>query len=216
MTHTRVLIVDDHPAVRKGIQMFLSTDPCVQVVGEAENGQDALCQAMNQDPDVIVIDLLMPGGAGVEAIAKIKRCIPDVKIIVLTMFSDELCVTASVRAGADGFLLKNADGGQLLQAIEAVQRGITPLDPRVAHVFRAVARDEYRTEYRALTTREKEILKLVVRGLNNQAIARELDLSQNTVKTHLKNILNKLDVSDRTEAAVQAVHLGLILPSEDE
>jgi DNA-binding NarL/FixJ family response regulator len=216
MAHTRVLIVDDHPAVRKGIQMFLSTDPDVQVVGEAENGEDALRQARNQEPDVILIDLLMPGGAGVEAIAEIKRRIPDVKVIVLTTYSDESSVTASVRAGADGFLLKDADGGQLLQAIQAVQRGNTPLDRRVAHVFRAVARDEDRTEYRALTEREKEVLKLVVRGLNNQAIAHELDLSQDTVKTHLKNIFSKLGVSDRTGAAVQAVQLGLILLSEDE
>jgi DNA-binding NarL/FixJ family response regulator len=132
MNYTRVLIVDDHSVVRKGIQMFLATEPSIQVVGEAGDGQGAIRKATDLRPDVILMDLVMPHGDGVEAIAKIKRCVPTAKIIVLTTFKDGARINAALQAGADGYLLKDADGDALLQAIHAVQQGNAPLDPYVA------------------------------------------------------------------------------------
>ncbi len=216
MNQTRVLIVDDHAVVRKGIQMFLSTEPTVQAIGEAVSAQDAIHKAQSLQPDVVLMDLVMPQGDGVEAIAEIKRRTPNIKVIVLTTFGDEVRVNAAMEAGADGYLLKDADGEALLQAIHAVQRGDVPLHPRVArYLVRGTAGNDDVGRVSDLTEREKEILRLVAQGLSNKAVAQALNICEGTVKVHVSNILSKLNVSSRTEAAVWAVQIGLISPGED-
>lgn len=217
MNQTRVLVVDDHAIVRKGIWMFLSTELSIQMVGEAVDGQDAVRKAKSLQPDVILMDLVMPNEDGIEAIAEIKRCMPSVKIIVLTTFGDEAKVNAAMEAGADGYLLKDADGEELLQAIHAVQEGDMPLHPHVTrHLVKgdvARHRDTNRAEH--LTDREKDVLRLVAKGLSNKGIAQVLSLCEGTVKVHVSNILSKLDVSSRTEAAVRAIQMGLISSDEE-
>ena len=216
MNETRVLIVDDHAVVRRGIQMFLETDPCIQVVGEAEDCQDAVRKAKSLQPDVILMDLVMPHGDGIEAIAEIKRHSPDLQVIVLTTFGDEARVRAAMEAGANGYLLKDADGAALLQAVHAVQRGDMPIHPRVTqYLVTNFAKRDDANGNKSLTEREKQILRLVSQGLSNKAIAQSLCLSAGTVKVHVSNILEKLGVSNRTEASVLALQMGLISSSED-
>ncbi len=216
MTATRVLIVDDHAVVRRGIQMFLETDPSIQIVGEAEDCRDAVQKARNLQPDIILMDLVMPQGDGIEAIAEMKHHSPDLKVIVLTTFGDEPRVMAAMEAGANGYLLKDADGGALLQAVHAAQQGDTPIHPHVVQylVRNFTKRDSVNGNNR-LTEREKEILQLVSQGLSNKAIAKSLSLTPGTVKVHVSNILDKLGVSNRTEASVLALQMGLISPTED-
>jgi len=214
MNPTRVLIVDDHAVVRKGIQMFLSTEPSIRVVAEAEDGQEAIRQAKSLQPDVVLMDLVMPQEDGIEAIAEIKRCVLNIKVIALTSFKDEAKFKAAIEAGADGYLLKDADGDSLLQAIRAVQQGGMPIDPQVArHFVRDGMQREATTGH--LTEREKEVLQLVARGLSNKAVAQALKISEGTAKVHISNILGKLNASSRTEAAVQALQMGLVLPGEE-
>jgi NarL family two-component system response regulator LiaR len=216
MDVTRVLIVDDHIVVRRGIQMFLDTDPLIQIAGEAENGRDAIRKAKALQPDVILMDLVMPNSDGIEAIAKIKRLIPDVKIIVLTTFGDEPRARAAMKGGADGYLLKDADGEALLQAIHGVQRGDMPIHPSVApHLIRNHTESHGTGGIGNLTEREKQVLRLVAQGLSNKAIAEALNLSPGTVKVHVSNIIGKLGVSSRTEACVLALRSGLIPPVDD-
>jgi NarL family two-component system response regulator LiaR len=211
MSQIRVLIVDDHAVVRKGIQMFLSTEPSIQAVGEAEDGQDAVRKAKSLQPDVVLMDLVMPKGDGIEAIAKIKRCVSNVKIIVLTTFKDGARINAALQAGADGYLLKDADVDALLQAIHAVQQGDAPLDPCVArHLVSNVTQHKGADGIKHLTEREEEVLRLVAKGLSNKAVARALNLSEGTTRIHVSNILGKLNALSRTEAAVRAVQMGLI------
>jgi DNA-binding NarL/FixJ family response regulator len=216
MSQIRVLIVDDHAVVRKGIQMFLSTEPSIQAVGEANDGQDAVRKAISLQPDVVLMDLVMPKGDGIEAIAKIKGCVSNVKIIVLTTFKDGGRINAALQAGADGYLLKDADGDALLQAIHAVQQGNAPLHPSVArHLVSNVTQDKGADGISHLTEREKEVLRLVAKGLSNKAVARALNLSEGTTRIHVSNILGKLNALSRTEAAVKAVQLGLISLGQD-
>jgi len=216
MNATRVLIVDDHAVVRRGIQMFLATDPDIQLVGEAADCQGAVQKAKHLQPDVILMDLVMPRGDGIEAIGEIKRTNPDVKIIVLTTFGDEPRVKAAMEAGASGYLLKDADGDALLKAVHAAQKGAMPIHPQVTqHLVRSFIKGEDTTGAKSLTEREKEILGLLSRGSSNKAIADALDLSPGTVKVHVSNILGKLNVSNRTEASIRALQMGLIPPVED-
>jgi DNA-binding NarL/FixJ family response regulator len=211
MNVTRVLTVDDHVVVRRGVQMLLGTDASIQLVGEAESGPDAVRNAKALQPDVVLLDLVMPNGDGIESIAEIKRSIPDVKIIVLTTFGDEARAKAAIEAGADGYLLKDADGEALLAAIHAVQRGDMPIHPHVApHLIRNHKQFHTAGGIGILTEREKEVLQLVAQGLSNKAIAEALTLSPGTVKVHVSNILGKLNVSSRTEASVLALRSSLI------
>ena len=211
MNQIRVLIADDHAVVRKGIQMIIGTEPAIQLVGEAKNSSEAVYQAQRLQPDVILLDLVMPDEDGLEALIEIKRSHPNIKIIVLTTFEEDHRIQAALEAGADGYLLKDADGEALLRAIEAVQQGEMPLHPRVArHVFGG------RTDYLDtpqidhLTEREKEVLQLLAKGLSNRDVAQRLSLSEGTVKIHVSNILGKLQVSSRTEAAMLAIQQGLV------
>jgi DNA-binding NarL/FixJ family response regulator len=213
----RVLIVDDHAVVRRGIQMFLNTEASVQIVGEAENCSQAVQEARMLQPDVILMDLVMPMGDGVEAIAEIKRHSPDIKIIVLTTFADEPRIQAALKAGANGYLLKDADEGALLKAIHDVTQGDIPLNPHIArHLVNSLTLHDDVPGDRPLTEREKEILRLVAQGLSNKAIAQSLGLTEGTIKVHVSNILGKLNVSSRTEASVRALQTGLISPLEDK
>lgn len=210
MQATRVLIVDDHVIVRKGIRMLLESEPGVQVVGEAGNGQEAVEQVKNLLPDVVLMDLVMPQEDGVTAILKIKPHYPQVKIIVLTTFNDRFKIAAALKAGANGYLLKDADGEALLQAIRTVQQGGMPLHPQISSDLRQTLNYSAMDKACSLNEREKEILQLLARGWSNKEVAYALSLTEGTVRVYVSHILNKLDVSSRTEAAIQAARMGLI------
>jgi DNA-binding NarL/FixJ family response regulator len=219
MKQTRVLITDDHYFVRKGIRMFLEAESSIDVVGEAESGQEVIQQVAKLQPDVILMDISMPQGDGIEAISIIKQNRPNVKVIVLTMYEHQSKVIAAlVDAGADGYLLKDADDSALLQAIEAVQRGDMPLHPRIARqlVKGMAQQNKPLNSVFDLTEREKKVLQLVAQGLSNKETAQVLNLSGGTVKIHMSNILNKLNVSSRTEAVVRAIQLGLITIDQND
>ena len=216
MDRIRVLVVDDHDVVRKGIQMIVNTEPAIQIIGEARDGQDAICQAHYLQPDVVLMDLVMSPINGIEAIAQIKQDYPKIKIIVLTTFEDEDKINAAMKFGADGYLLKDADGEFLLQAIQAVHQGDMPLHPRIArYLFKGETAQDETNRIDRLTEREKQILQLVAQGHSNKEIAELLSLTKGTVKVHVSNILGKLGVSSRTESAVLAAQLGLIAIAED-
>lgn len=209
MRQIRVLIVDDHAVVREGMRMIMSTENTLQVVGEAKDGLDAIHQVESLQPDIILMDLVMPKG-GIEAIAEIKHRFPHIKIIVLTTFEDELRIKAAMGAGADGYLLKEADGEAILKAIRVVQQGEIPLHPRVIkYLIKGITNQISTNGLDRLTEREKEVLQLIAKGLNNKTMAGALNLSEGTVKIHVKNIFNKLNVSTRTEAAILAAQMGL-------
>ncbi len=217
MNQIRILIVDDHVVVRQGIRMLVGTEPSIQVVGEAADAQGAIRKAESLQPDVILMDLVMPRGDGVEAIEEIKHLMPGVKIIALTSFGDKARVKAAMKAGADGYLLKDADGEALLTAIRTVRRGGMPIHPDVAgHLVGRTAEGNGMPRGRSLTPREREVLALIVGGLSNRAVAKTLGISEGTTKVHVSSILRKLDVSSRTEAAVRALTLGLVLSNEEE
>lgn len=213
MERIRVLVVDDHTVVRTGIQILVSTEPAIEIVGEAKNGREAIHLAQVLQPDIIVMDLLMPEKNGIEAITQIKRDCPRVKILVLTTFEDEGQINAALEAGADGYQLKDANGEALLHAIRATQMGDMPLHPRVARYlfkFKAARENISLSRINGLTEREREVLQLIARGLGNKEIAQILNLTTGTVKIHVSNILGKLKVSSRTEASVLAVQAGLV------
>jgi len=211
MNPIRVLTVDDHLVVRQGIRMIAGTDKTIQIVGEAKDGQSAFHQVKELRPDVVLMDLVMPNENGIEAMVRIKRDQPQIKVVVLTTFEDEDKIRAAMAAGADGFLLKDADGDALLKAIHIAYRGEMPLHPRIArHLFKkdTPANSEL-NRIDDLTEREKDVLEFVVKGLSNKEVARALSISEGTVKIHVSNILGKLNVSSRTEAAVKATHMGI-------
>jgi len=211
MTQTRLLIVDDHVVVRKGLQTVLGAESSINVVGEAEDGEEAIWKAKSLRPDVILMDLVMPGLGGIKAIAEIKQCISNVKIIVLTSFEDHAKIDAAMEAGADGYLLKDVGRHALVQAIRTVQQGDLPLAPHAArHLVRSAVRSRNTPEREPLTKREQEVLQLVARGSCNRAVAEALNIGEGTVKVHMANILRKLNASSRTEAAVRALQTGLV------
>lgn len=210
MKPIRLLIVDDHIITRKGIFMFLSTEPDIEIVGEAESGPEAVWRARALRPDVILLDLVMPQGDGLDAIPHLKQDLPDVKIIVLTTFDDESRVKAALKAGANGYLLKDANGATLLQAIHAVQNGGVPLHPIITKYLLKETYQHDHNGHTYLTRREKSVLQLVARGLSNKEVAHTLHLSEGTIKTHVSNILTKLNMASRTEAAAWAIQVGLV------
>ena len=211
MKQIRLLIVDNYPLVRKGIRFLVSTEPDLEIVAEASNGQEAIRQTNQYHPDVVLMELVMPGGDGLEAIVVIKRCYPNTKIVVLTGFEDQPGIIAALEAGADGYLLKDADGEALLQAIHCTQTGGISLHPRVArYLIEGLSRVQKVNGCTRLTEREREVLLLVVKGLSNKGIAQALNLSEGTIKIHVGNILGKLNVASRIEAAMVAVQTGLI------
>ena len=207
----RVLLVDDHAVVREGLRAFLELQDGIEVVGEAADGEEAIAAALRLGPDVVLMDLVMPRLDGVAAMRILRERSPGARVIVLTSFVDDDRLLAALRSGAAGYLLKNAQPQELARAVRAAHAGEALLDPVVAArlVETLSARGDEQPLDR-LTPREREVLQLIGRGFPNKQIARELDLSEKTVKTHVGHVLAKLGVTDRTQAAVVAVRAGLV------
>lgn len=216
MNRIRLLLVDDHVIVRRGISLLLESEPNIEIVGEVSNGRDAVKLAEELKPDIILMDLVMPEGDGLKAIVKLRRCLPEIKIIVLTTFNYKANVKAAMKAGAHGYLLKDADGLALLRAIQVVQNGGMPLHQDVTDTLvQDLSQKISQGGAESLTNREKEILRLVGKGLTNKAVAERLTISEGTVKVHVSNIFNKLGVKSRTKATLRAIDMGLI-PSKQK
>ncbi len=213
-----VLIVDDHAVVRRGVRAFLETQPDMEVVGEAASGQEAVQQVLRHAPDVVLLDLIMPGMDGITAIREIKRWSPRTQVVVLTSFDDDDNIFPAIRAGALSYLLKDVSPEELAQTIRMASRGEAQLHPRVAaRLMQEARRPQTHTPghpFADLTQRELDVLRLVAQGLNNQEIAERLHISPRTVKFHISNILNKLHLADRTQAAIYAWRHGLMRDAE--
>src|SRR3990172_8770486 len=205
----RVLIVDDHAVVRQGLGMFLALDPDLDVVGDAENGSEALRLAKELHPDVVLMDMLMPVMDGVAATGAIRQALPDTEVIALTSVLDDSSVVGAVKAGAIGYLLKDTNADELCRAIKAAAAGQVQLSPQAAaRLVREVRTPDVAPT--ALSAREAEVLQLIARGKANKEIAAELTIGEKTVKTHVSSILNKLGVQSRTQAALYAAQSGLV------
>ena len=205
----RVLLVDDHTVVRRGLRLAFDLEPDLQVVGEAANGQEAIAQVALLEPDVVVMDLLMPVLNGVEATRAIRRAHPDVEVVALTSVLEDRLVVDVVEAGAAGYMLKETRPDELFEAVRAAARGEVRLDPRAQQRLVREMRSESNRE--ALTERELEVLKLLAGGASNKGIAQALDIAEATVKSHVSNLLDKLDMKSRTQAALYALREGLIV-----
>ena len=208
----RVLIVDDHAPFRAGLHALLTSVPEMEVAGEAENGNDAIREAAKLQPDVILMDIQMPGMNGIEATRLIYQSSPHIGVIVLTMFEDDDSVFAAMRAGARGYLLKGADQTEILRALHSVQNGEAMFGPAIARRlinFFAQIHPHAQHPFPELTEREREVLDLLARGTSNAEIAGALVISQKTVRNHVSNIFNKLQVADRAQAIVRARDAGL-------
>lgn len=207
----RILVADDHAIVRKGLQALIKTETGMDIIGEAENGRDAVTKAIELNPDVILLDMKMPFLDGVEVIKKIKEHKLEARILILTSFADDETVLPAIKAGALGYLLKDSSPQDLIAAIHAVSRGESSLTPSVAlkliEEVRDPAPDDRLPE--DLTGRELEVLEKMAQGLTNQEIAVELDISERTVRNHVGHILDKLGLTNRTQAAVYALRQGI-------
>ncbi|HEX9116115.1 MAG TPA: response regulator transcription factor [Anaerolineae bacterium] len=211
MSKIRVLIADDHAVVREGLRTLIGSEPGMEVAGEAADGNEAVAKAAALRPDVVLIDLKMPRKGGIEAIAEIKAGNADARILVLTSFAEEENVFPAIRAGALGYLLKDSSPQQLLQAIYDVYRGESSLHPTIAlKVIREISQPSTLPPAPSpLSEREVAVLKLVAQGLTNQEIAEKLLISEWTVRTHVRNILSKLHLANRTQATLYALREGL-------
>jgi NarL family two-component system response regulator LiaR len=220
MAHTehtdeiQVLIADDHAIVREGLRWLISTEPGMVLVGEAADGIEAVAQARALDPDVILLDLEMPRKGGIEAIGEILESNPSARILVLTSFADDEKVFSAIKGGALGYLMKDSSPAELLRAIRDVYRGEPSLDPTIAQkllreLHRTAQHPSPPSDTEQLTGREVEVLKLVAQGLPNKEIADRLVVSERTVRTHVGNILGKLHLANRTQAALYAIREGL-------
>jgi NarL family two-component system response regulator LiaR len=210
----RVLIADDHAVVRQGLKTFLELQDDIEVVEDVADGEAAVAAVEREAPDVVLMDLVMPGVDGVEAIRRIREGRSQARVLVLSSFLDDERLFPAVRAGAAGYLLKDVEPRELVKAIRTVHGGEALLHPAVAarlmDEFAAGPPQEPSTD--DLTEREREVLTLIARGLPNKLIARELSISEKTVKAHVSSILGKLGVTDRTQAALYAVRSGLVEP----
>jgi len=207
----RVLVADDHAIVRKGIRALLATEPDIEVVGEAEDGREAVDEVEKLRPDVILMDLVMPKMDGIEAIRRITARQPEARILVLTSFAADDKVFPAIKGGALGYLLKDSGPEELVQAIHQVYRGESSLHPTIARkLLQELSHPSERPPApELLTEREVEVLQLVARGGSNQKIAEQLVISEATVRTHVSNILGKLHLASRTQAALYALREGL-------
>jgi two-component system, NarL family, response regulator LiaR len=208
-TPIRLVIVDDHSVVREGLRAFLRLQEGIEVVGEAASAADAVHVARESLPDVVLLDLVMPGGDGVGAIRDLIEVSPGVRVLVLTSFADDAQIFAAMAAGAAGYLLKDVDPAALADGIRDVHAGRPALHPSVA--ARLMRRGDVATSARlGITAREHDVLRLMVEGLANKQIAQRLGIGEKTVKTHVSRVLAKLGVEDRTQAAVLAIREGLV------
>jgi DNA-binding NarL/FixJ family response regulator len=206
-----VFLADDHPVVREGLRTFLESRDGIEVVGEAADGESAVTAIERLHPDVVLMDLVMPGMGGVAAIRRLRERVPDTRVVVLTSFTSDDQVIPAVQAGAAGYLLKDVEPSGLEAAIRLVHQGEALLDPQVAgRVMEEVAHPAPGSDVASLTPREREVLGLLGRGMSNRELADALVVSEKTVKTHVSNILMKLGVHDRTQAALLAVREGLV------
>src|SRR5579884_1029780 len=207
----RILLVDDHAVVRKGLRTFLKYDPELEVVGEAADGAQALIRARELKPDVVLMDLLMPVMDGIQATAAIRRELPEIEVLALTSVLEDASVVGAVRAGAIGYLLKDTQADALCQAIKAAAAGQVQLTPRAAARLMQVVSTPESPE--ALTERETEVLRLLAQGQSNKQIARRLNNTEQTINSHVSRILSKLGVQSRTQATLYAVRIGLVSPN---
>lgn len=217
-----VLIVDDHYATRLGLKIILEQNEDM-VITEAETGSEAISLAAKHKPDVIVLDFMLPGMSGIDTAIELKKNLPDQRILMLTGRDDEDVIFAALSAGVDGYCLKDSDRNQIVSAVRAVSLGAGWLDPLIAKQIlrytsrrRAAEDGAPAAERVALSKRENEILELIVNGMSNQEIAKHLQLSTQTIKTHVRRLLEKLMVTDRTQAAVKALRDGLIDPPSSQ
>jgi DNA-binding NarL/FixJ family response regulator len=213
----KVLIVDDHKLFRHGMQKMLESFKDIEVVGEAETGEEAISGADEKFPDVIIMDLGLPGKLnGVEATYRIKRLYPKIEIVALTMYQDEKHILMAIKAGASGYIIKDAKIEEVVEAIRRAYRGESLLDPvvsrKILNEFTSMktSLQKDKKSFDDLTSRENQILKLIAEGKANKEIAYELTVSEKTIKNHITNIFRKMHVNARTEAAVKAIKLGLI------
>jgi two-component system, NarL family, response regulator LiaR len=204
----RLLIVDDHAVVREGLRAFLRLQEGIEVVGEAASGEEAIATATTTVPDVVLLDLVMPGGDGVAAIRRLLEVDPRVRVLVLTSFADDTEIFAAMAAGAAGYLLKDVDPQALAEGIRDVHAGRPALHPSVA--ARLMRRGRDAPARAGITSREHDVLRLMVEGLANKQIAQRLGIGEKTVKTHVSRVLAKLGVEDRTQAAVLAIREGFV------
>jgi NarL family two-component system response regulator LiaR len=207
------LDVDDHAVVREGLRTYLDLSDNIEVVGEAKNGREAIDRSRALKPDVVLMDLLMPEMDGIAATRGVKEASPDTNVIVLTSFTDDEHVMPALRAGATGYLLKDVSAADLVKAIEGANLGQAQLHPDVQRrLLEQVSAPPRREEPAGaeLTPREREVLVLIASGMSNKEIARELVLNERTVKGHVSNILSKLGLADRTQAALYAVREGIV------
>lgn len=204
----RVLLVDDHSVVRQGLKMFLDLDPELEIIGEAGDGLEALREIERLKPDVVLMDLLMPRMDGIEAITRAREAYPEVEIIALTSVLEDKSVVGAVKAGATGYLLKNTEADELCRAIKAAAAGQVQLSPEASNrLMKALRAPQAADE---LTERENDVLELLARGGSNREIAETLHITEKTVKTHVSNLLAKLGVKSRTQAALYAWQNGLV------
>lgn len=211
----RVLVVDDHGVVRRGMQSYLDTLDDIVCVGEAADGKQALDRvaaltAAGRKPDVVMMDLVMPRMDGISATAALKQCHPEIEAVAMTSFAELERIHAALKAGAAGYVLKDASAEAVATAIRAAHRGEVHLDPRVARHLTASLRSPRPDTVAALTERELEVLTLVASGMSNQDIAEELSISERTARTHVSSILTKLGLASRTQAALWAIREGVV------
>ena len=214
----RVLIADDHPVVREGLRALISAQRDMQVVGEASDGREAVEKVRELTPDVVLLDLLMPGMGGIAAIPEVLRESPDARILVLTSYAEDDKVISAIKGGALGYLLKDSSPAELLEAIRNVSRGEAPLPPVIARKLVAEftrPQTEAVASGEPLSEREVEVLALIARGLSNREIAEALVISDRTVQAHVSHILHKLHLPSRTQAALYAVREGLVQSGQE-
>lgn len=213
MDSLTVLLADDHPLFRKGMRALLQSMPDIELVGEAQSGDEAVALALEQQPDLVLMDLQMPNGHGLTATRQISQASPHIRILVVTLFEDDESIFAALRAGAHGYILKDAGEEEMVRAIRGVGQGQAIFSPTIATRlmdYFAVTRKEVPQEiFPELTDREREILTLIARGQSNAAIAEQLVITVKTVRNHVSNIYSKLQVADRAQAAIRAREAGL-------
>lgn len=206
----RILVVDDHPVVRAGIVALLDAAPDLEIVGTAASGEEALAQAASTGPDLVVMDLRMPGIDGDEATARIMAAHPEVRVLILTTYESDDAILSAIAAGASGYLLKAAPEEELLAGVRAVAAGEVALAPSVSRMLVARTREPAPPTRPELSPRELEVLRLVAEGLSNREIGARIHLGEATVKTHLLHAFAKLAVNDRTRAVTRAMELGIL------